>query len=66
MKHIKQFLAEGLDRGQREMYDGVVDILLRVHDERNRAEIADHVMSTFRSEGVDVDRDKFYSDCGLI
>ena len=48
------------------MYDGIVDILLRVKDLKNRLEIAEHMLKDFKKEKIEVEEVKFLQDCKLI
>jgi hypothetical protein len=50
---------------QKEMYDGIVDILKRVRDLKNREEIAVHMLKDFKKEKINVDKQSFIKDCGL-
>ena len=50
---------------QKDMYDGIVDILKRVKDLKNREEIAEHMLKDFKKEKIDIDKDAFMKDCGL-
>ena len=51
---------------QKDMYDGIVDILLRVKDLKNRLEIAEHMLKDFKKEKIEVEEVKFLQDCKLI
>lgn len=51
---------------QKEMYDGIVDILTRVKDLKNRAEIAEYMIKDFKKEKINVDKQTFMKDCGLL
>lgn len=50
---------------QKDMYEGIVEILLMVNDEKNRMDIANKMMSKFRKEGVVFNKLKFIKDCKL-
>ncbi len=55
-----------IESNQKEMYDGIVDILKRVRDVKNRREIADHMMVNFKKEKIDVEEKTFLKDVGLF
>lgn len=50
---------------QKDMYDGIVEILLMVNDEKNRMSITNKMMDKFRKEGIIFDKSKFIKDCSL-
>jgi hypothetical protein len=61
-----QFFENKIEPRQKEMYDGIVDILKRVRDLKNRAEIAEHMLKDFKKENIDVDETTFMKDCGIL
>jgi len=56
---------ENIQPHQKDMYNGIVDILKRVKDIKNREEIANHMLKDFDKENIDVTKDKFFKDCGI-
>lgn len=54
-----------LDPGQQEMVYGIIDLVQRVKDLDNRQEIADHLISTFKRDGISFDYKEFLRLCGL-
>lgn len=65
MINLKKFNEINQVPHQKDMYDGIVEILLMVNDEKNRMSIANKMMSKFRKEGVVFDKSKFIKDCKL-
>ncbi len=65
VKDYKQFF-ESIQPHQKDMYDGIVNILLQVKDLENRREIAENMMKDFIKEKIEVDEIKFFKDCKLI
>ena len=51
---------------QKDMYNGIVDILLKVKDVKNRTEIAEYVLENFKKEKIEVEEVKFLEDCKVI
>jgi hypothetical protein len=49
----------------REMLEGVSDILSRVDDKKNRKELADYMMANFRDENVTFQPDEFLEDSNV-
>ena len=65
IKDYKQFF-ESIQPHQKDMYDGIVDILLQVKYLKNRAEIAENMMKDFKKEEIEVDDFKFLKDCEIV
>jgi hypothetical protein len=61
-----QFFENKIEPHQQDMYDGIVDILKRVRDLKNRTEIAEHMLKDFKKENINVDEMTFMNDCGII
>ena len=59
-------IDQALDPGDQDMVYGTIDLVKRVNDLANRQEIADHLISTFKQEGVTFDYDEFLKMCGLL
>lgn len=55
-----------LNRGDQAMVYGTIDLVKRVKDLANRQEIADHLISTFKREGISFDYDEFLKMCELL
>ena len=68
IKDYTQFFEskQEVEPHQKDMYDGIVDILLRVKDLKNRLEIAEHMLKDFEKEKIEVEEVKFLQDCKLI
>ena len=49
----------------REMIEGVIEILNKVKDLDNRRSIAVDMLDKFKEEGVKVDHDSFMKSCGF-
>ena len=64
MKYLKKY-NENIQPHQKDMYNGIVDILKRVKDIKNREEIANHMLKDFEKEKIDVTKEKFFKDCGI-
>ena len=58
-------LADSLERDQRDMITGIVEILLQVDDEGNRRRIVAGLTRKLRSEGIKLDGEMFARACGL-
>ncbi len=54
-----------LDQGQQEMVYGIIDLVKRVKDLDNRQEIAEHLIGTFKRDGIEFDYSEFLRLCGL-
>ncbi len=70
MKNLRKFYNFNEDNSevpphQKEMYDGIVEILLMVKDERNRMDIANKMIKKFNDEDIIFDKIKFIKDCKL-
>lgn len=50
----------------REMIEGVIEILNKVKDLDNRRSIAFDMLDKFEEEGVKVDQDSFMKSCGCL
>lgn len=56
---VKKFAGGGQTRNEREMVNGIADILSQVNDEQNRAQIARQMINDFNNEDVTYNYDKF-------
>lgn len=61
---IMRILREEENR-EKEMIDGIVDMLNQVEDIQNRKEMALDRLEDFENEGIDIDPEEFLSRCGL-
>jgi hypothetical protein len=59
------FESRKVEPHQKDMYDGIVDILLRVKDLENRKEIAEYMMENFKKENIKVSETEFLKDCKI-
>ena len=59
----QQMLAQ-LPGFQRDMVDGILDIVLRVDDLDNRRRIVGDMIQKFQDEGIRFDYDLFIQSCG--
>ena len=59
----QQMLAQ-LPGFQRDMVDGILDIVLRVDDLDNRRRIVGDMIQKFQDEGISFDYDLFVQACG--
>ena len=50
---------------QKEMVDGIVNIVKKVKDINNRMSIAKDMINKFKRENIKTDYNKFMKDCGL-
>ena len=50
---------------QKEMIDGIVEMLVQVKDIDNRKQMALDRLRDFKKEGIDVNADEFMERCGL-
>jgi len=50
---------------QKEMIDGIVEMLLQVKDIDNRKQMALDRLRDFKKEGIEVNADEFMERCGL-
>lgn len=68
MKTFHELINESeLDtEDQKDMYDGIVAILVKVKDLKNRHEIAEYILDDFKKQNFTVDEVKFLEDCKLI
>jgi len=57
---------ESIKPHQKDMYDGIVTILLQVKDLNNRKEIAENILKDFKKEKIDVKDIVFFKDCNII
>jgi len=57
-------IDQALDPDQQGMVYGIIDLLKRVHDLGNRQEIADHMVTQFKQDGIEFDYSQFYAMCG--
>jgi len=60
-----EVIDRDLDRGEQEMVYGIIDLVQRVKDLENRQEIADHLIRTFKRDGISFDYSEFLKLCGL-
>jgi hypothetical protein len=56
---------KGLDHNQKQMVDGVIDIVKKVKDINNRKTIAKDMIDKFKKENIKFDYNKFIELCGL-
>jgi hypothetical protein len=56
---------EGLDQNQKEMVNGIIDIVKKVVDTNNRKTIAKDMIEKFKNENIKFDYNKFLELCGL-
>jgi hypothetical protein len=56
---------EGLDQNQKDMVDGVIDIVKKVVDTNNRKTIANDMIEKFKKENIKFDYNKFLELCGI-
>lgn len=49
----------------RDMIEGVIDIIRKVRDKSNRNDIATYMLEKFKEENVEVDPIDFMKSCGL-
>ena len=57
-------LADSVDRDQRDMITGIVEILRQVDDEGNRRRIVAGLTRKLRGEGISLDGELFAQACG--
>lgn len=57
---------ESIKPHQKDMYDGIVTILLQVKDLNNRKEIAENILKDLKKEKIDVKDIVFFKDCNII
>ena len=50
---------------QKEMVDGIIEIVRKVKDIRNRKAIAKDMIDKFKKENIKIDYKKFMKDCGI-
>lgn len=62
---IEKNTNEELNPNEKEMIDGIVDMLNQVEDLENRKEMAFDRLRDFEKEGIDVDVKQFLSRCGI-
>lgn len=65
MIKLKDLLNEELQPNQKEMIDGIVDMLTQVEDMQNRKEMALDRLRDFKQTGVEVDAKEFLQRCGV-
>jgi hypothetical protein len=58
-------LADSVDRDQRDMITGIVEIIRQVDDEGNRRRIVTGLTRKLRGEGIKLDGEMFAQACGL-
>jgi hypothetical protein len=63
MKSFHESLNES--NRDREMVDGVVNLLKMVKDQDNRKEMAEYMLKDFQKEKVSVNREDFLKRCDL-
>jgi hypothetical protein len=56
---------KGLDQSQKDMVDGIIDIVKKVVDINNRKTIAKDMIDKFKKEKIEFDYNKFLALCGL-
>ena len=57
--------VKGLDQDQKQMVDGIIDIVKKVKDINNRKTIAKDMIDKFKKEKIKFDYNKFMELCGL-
>lgn len=64
---VKTGASEGLETQphQKEMIDGIIEMLLQVEDMDNRKQMALDRLRDFKEEGIEVNVDEFMQRCGL-
>lgn len=69
LKYKSSFTEEQNDDiskdNQKEMVDGIIEIVKKVKDINNRRTIAKDMIKKFKKENIETDYDKFMKDCGL-
>jgi hypothetical protein len=50
---------------QKDMVDGIIEIVRKVKDINNRKKIAQDMITKFKKENIKTDYDKFMKDCGI-
>lgn len=56
---------EGLSKNQKDMVDGIIDIVKKVKDINNKKTIAKDMINKFKKENIKFDYSKFLELCGL-
>jgi hypothetical protein len=56
---------EGIEPNQKEMIDGIVEMLNQVEDIQNRKEMAMDRLRDFKKEGIEVNPKEFLERCGI-
>jgi hypothetical protein len=65
MIKLIDILKEELQPNQKEMIDGIVDMLTQVEDMQNRKEMALDRLRDFKQNGIEVDAKEFLQRCGV-
>jgi hypothetical protein len=65
-KVVKQPQSFNYEDRDKEMVDGVIDLILQVEDKEERIKVAKHAIKTFTDEGVIFDLDDFLIRVGLV
>lgn len=58
-------IDQALNVGDQGMVYGVIDLLKKVKDKKNREEIAIHLVDKFKKEGITFPYEEFFAMCGL-
>ena len=62
---IEKNTNEELNPNEKEMIDGIVDLLIQVKDIDNRRQMVINTLKDFDEEEIDVDREEFFKRCGI-
>jgi|APGre2960657404_1045060.scaffolds.fasta_scaffold00282_5 hypothetical protein len=62
---IEKNTNEELNPNEKEMIDGIVDLLIQVKDIDNRRKMVINTLKDFDEEEIDVDREEFFKRCGI-
>jgi len=63
VKHLKSISELNYD--EKQMIEGIIDILLQVKDKDNRMEIANSQIEIFKKEDINFNYKEFLKKCGL-
>jgi 5'(3')-deoxyribonucleotidase len=65
MNKLKQKLLDSVEDHQREMIDGIIEIVRKVEDLENRKVIAKDLLKDFKKEDISVEKTLFLDACGI-
>jgi hypothetical protein len=69
LKYKSSFTEEKTEdiskNNQKDMVDGIIEIVRKVKDINNRKKIAQDMITKFKKENIKTDYDKFMKDCGI-